>query len=258
MLDEIRKIFQDIASPSYVAKINKTAEGVDGRIVSYVDRDSYISEQYRVLRTNLYSLSPEKPIRTIAITSSQSGEGKTVTSCNLAATLSLDVKRKILLVDGDLRKPDVHKMFNIPRKPGFSDIVMGNVNIEDFLKKPAVGNLYIIPSGTIVSNPAELLSYAKIKELVNELKNVFDYIIFDTPPTLNVTDSSIIGSLCDGVVLVVKSDITLRSLVEETYDLLRKAQAKVIGCILANFHMPMHYYYKYKYYYKYAYKEKKT
>jgi len=258
MLENIKKILGELNSPSYLAKRLKSEDGVDSRIVAYVDRDCYIAEQYRVLRTNLYSLSPERPVKVIAITSSQSGEGKTITSSNLAVTLSLDTKKKILLIDGDLRKPDIHKVFNLSRKPGLSDIIMGKCNLEEFFRKPAIGNLYVIPSGTMVSSPAELLSHSRIHEIITELRKAFDYIIFDTSPTLNVTDSSIIGSQCDGVIIVVKSNVTLKEMAEETFTLLKNAQAKILGCILTGFQMPAHYYHKYKYYYKYSYKEKKT
>ena len=128
----------------------RTEEGVDGRIVACSDRSSYIAEQYKVLRTNLYSLSPENPIKTLIITSPQPEEGKTITSCNLAVTLSLDTEKKVLLIDSDLRKPTIHNIFNLQRKPGFSDILSSvNTDIDTFIKKPTVGNLYIIPAGTI-------------------------------------------------------------------------------------------------------------
>jgi len=257
MIKEIIKIIQELSSPSYVVNETTSKDGVNGSVVAYVDKTSHIAEQYRILRTNLYSLSAEKPVKTIAITSSQSNEGKTTTACNLSITLSWDTKKKVVLIDADLRKPNVHEMLNLPRKPGLSDLILEKVKPETFFEKPAIGNLYVIPSGSTVTNPAELLSYSSFKTLLEVLKSKFDYIVFDTPPTLSVADSSIIGSVCDGVLLIVKAEVTSREIVSEAFNLLKNAQAKPIASVLTNFHAPTYYYFKYKNYYSYLYKSKK-
>jgi capsular exopolysaccharide synthesis family protein len=255
MVDFIRKLAARYSFPSYVIRHQKAENGIDGRLVAHTDRNSVIAEQYRVLRTNLYSLSPDKPVKTIVITSSQSQEGKSVTACNLSYTLSLDTEKKVLLVDSDLRRPTVHTLFSISRKPGFSDVLSSKVNIEHFLAKPAFENLYILPSGAMVDNPSELLSSAKIKDLIEMLKTRFDYIIFDTPPVINVTDASILGSICDAVLLIVKAEVTPKEMVEESFNMLKRAQADPKACILSNVTIPLHQYYlsKYRYYYKYRY-----
>jgi capsular exopolysaccharide synthesis family protein len=169
----------------------------------------------------------------------------------MALTLAMDPEKKVLLIDSDLRKPELHRLLKLSRKPGFSDILINKADIKEFLKKPAIGNLYVIPSGSIASNAAELLRYAKVKKLIEELKAQFDYIIFDTPPTLNVTDSSVLGSVCDGVILVVKAEVTQKSMIEEAFSMLKNAQAPPIGFILTNFRVPPYYAYRYKRYYKY-------
>lgn len=250
---DFNNILKYFSTPTYVIKEAKSEKGIDGKLISYVDKESYIAEQYKTLRTNLYSLSPEKPIKTIVITSSQSGEGKTTTCCNLAYTISLDKEKKCILVDSDLRKPDIHHFFGIPRKPGFSDLLADSVDIKYFTEKPALDNLYVIPAGTYIKNASEIFVSTKIKNIIEKIRSQFDYVIFDTPPALNVTDSSILGSLCDGVLLVVKAGITQKTVVEETFNLLRDAQAKPIAAILTNHHLPAYNYYKYKYYYKYPY-----
>lgn len=256
-MSKISNIFEKITTaftpPIYVAKRQKRKEDVDGRILALTDSHSYLAEQYKVLRTNLYSISPEKPIRTIALTSAQAQEGKTITSCNLAYTMSLDKEKKILLVDSDCRKPAVHKMFAIPRKPGFTDILNGKATVEEFAKKPLCNDLYIIPSGSLVANTSELLSSTKIKNVINTLKTKFDYIIFDTPPVINVTDSSILGAICDGVILVVREGMTPKNMVEEAFTMLQHAQAKPKACIVTGSAIPVYYYYlsRYRYYYKY-------
>lgn len=251
----INKVKELYTPPSYIIKEIRTKEGVDGHLVSYLDKHSYLAEQYKVLRTNLYSLSPQTPLKTIIVTSSQAQEGKTITTSNLAYTLSLDAEKKVVLVDADFRRPAVHKAFGIPRKPGFTDILSGKNSLEHFTKKPTVDDLYIIPSGTLISSPSEFLSSTKMKELISKLKEKFDYVIFDTPPIINVTDSSILGSLCDGVIFVVKAGHTPKNMIEEAFTMLRHAQAKPKACILTSTTIPVYYYYlaKYRYYYKYRY-----
>ena len=254
-LDILKKLTTYYTPPAYIVKKTKTEEGIDGRVVSYADKHSYLAEQYKVLRTNLYSLSPQAPFKTIVLTSTQSQEGKTVTSCNLAYTLSLDPEKKILLLDSDFRKPSIHKLLGIPRKPGFTDVLSGKASLKDFTEKPTLGNLHAIPSGTLISSPSEFLSSAKMKDMIRKLKAEFDCIIFDTPPIINVTDSAILGSMCDCVILVVRAGVTPKNMVEEAFTMLKHAQAKPKACILTDTSIPAYYYYvsRYKYYYKYRY-----
>jgi len=250
-LEELGKLLKSYNMPTYVVKTPRSEEGVDGRLVSFMDKGSYIAEQYKVLRTNLYSLGTEKPIKTIIITSSQAQEGKTITSSNLAMTLALDQEKKVVLVDCDLRRPAIHSIFGLSRKPGFSDVLNGVVDIKTFFEKPTVGNLYIIPAGTIRTSPSEILSSQKLKSILESLRSKFDYVIFDTSPVLNVTDSSILGSLCDAVLFVVRAGVTPRNMVEEAFNMLVGAQARPKACILTNVHFLLdsyYYFYRYKYY----------
>lgn len=255
-----KKIGTYFGLPHYVVKNNRTKNGIDGRVVAYVDKDSTLAEQYRILRTNLYSISPERPLKTIVLTSAQSGEGKTITACNLAYTISLDTEKKILLIDSDLRRAAVHKMLGLSRKPGFSDVLSGVVDLEHFLAKPAFENLYVMPSGTIVDNPSELLSSTKIKTLIETLKAKFDCVLFDTPPVINVTDASILGSICDAVFLVVKASGTPKEMIEEAFNMLKRAQAEPKACILTSATIPLHQYYltNYRYYYRYKYEYRRS
>jgi len=252
---KIKKNLTRFIPSTYVVKKEKTADGIDGRVIAYVDKTSFIAEQFRVLRTNLYSLSPENPLKTIAITSTQAEEGKTITISNMAFTLSLDTEKKVVLIDADLRRPTIHRIFNISRKPGLSDVLLGKTDVEHLVKKPVVGNLYIIPSGTIISNPSEILNSAKFQETLNMLKEKFSYILFDTPPVLNVTDATVLGVHCDAVLLVVKAGVTQKNLIEEALNSLISAQVKPKACIVTNMRiLPSEYYYyltKYRYYAEY-------
>ncbi len=247
----LKNLFKAYNLPTYVIKHSRTEDGVDGRLVSYSDPSSFIAEQYKVLRTNLYSLSPGKKIQSLLITSSQAQEGKTITSCNLAYTLSLDTEKKTIIIDADLRRPSVHHILGISRKPGFSDLLSGEVDPDIFLTKPAIGKLFVIPAGSIKAAPSEILSTAKVKDLIDNLKKRFDYIIFDSPPVLNVTDACILGALCDAVIFVIKAGVTQKSMIEEAFHTLIDAQAKPKATILTSVHFLLdsyYYFYRYKYY----------
>jgi len=250
-IEALKKLIANYIQPSYITKESRARDGIDSRLVTYIDPDSYVTEQFKTLRTNLYSLTPEKQLKSLAITSAHSGEGKTISSANLSFTISLDKEKRVLLIDADLRKPDLHRIFGLPRQPGFSDILQGNIEMNKFFEKPALENLYVIPAGSIMKSPSEVLISSKIRNIIEEMKRNFDYVIFDTPPVLNVTDASILGALCDGVILVVRFEVTPKTIVEEAFNLLRNAQAKPIASILTGYHMPTYYYGKYKYYYKY-------
>ena len=254
-MKDLKSILSYYTPNSYVIKKLKTENGIDGRLVAYTDHDSAVAEQYRALRTGLYSLSPEGKMKTITITSTQSKEGKTITACNLAYTLSLDTEKKIILVDADLRRASIHGVFGLPRKPGFSDVISDKVGLEHFLARPAFGNLYVIPSGTLVENPSELLSSTRIKTCIDIMKSRFDYVIFDTPPVINVTDASILGSICDAVLLIVRAGVTPKDMIDEAYNLLKRAHAEPKAAILTDIMIPIHHYYmsRYRYYYRYKY-----
>jgi len=251
LLRNLQKIYKKLSSPEYLIEEGRNKEGIDGHIVSFVDKGSYIAEQFKILRNNIFSLSLEKPFQTIAITSSQLEEGKTVIACNIAVTLSQDTEKKTILVDADLRKPRVHSMFNLSHKPGITDILQGDAPLEYFLRNPSIGNLYIIPSGNPVSNPSDILSPAKMKALLEQLKARFDYIILDTPPALNVADAGIVGALCDAVFLVVRAGSTPKTIIEEGFNSLKAVQAKPKACILNDvLSSPLNYYQtRYKKYY---------
>ena len=235
MIDKFKRLLDHYLPRTYVLKTMMTPDGIDGRIFPYVDSTSSIAEQYRVLRTHLYSLSPAKPPKTILITSSHDEEGKTTTAANLAYTLSLDTRKKAILIDADFRRPAVHKFFSLPKEPGLTDIITNNKNIEDFTEKPAIENLFIIPSGASVPNPSEVLASARIKETIDKLSAKFDFIIFDAPPVLHVADASILGSICDCVLLVIKAEVTQKTIIHDAFNALKAAHAKPKACILTNY-----------------------
>jgi receptor protein-tyrosine kinase len=224
----------------FIAK--KTTESkIDPRIVTFHDQKSTISEQYRMLRTHIQAIDSKHPIKAITITSSVHNEGKTITAINLAISIAHDLNKKsILLVDADLRRARVSKYLGIDSELGLADLISNGSNLDDALINIGIDNLTILPAGKIPRNPAELLGTAKMKNLISMLRAKYDYVIFDTPPAIPVTDAGLLGAQTDGVIMVIKANHTQKGVVQHSEGLLRQAQAKILGYILTNvqYHIP--------------------
>lgn len=194
-------------------------------------------EVYRYLRTNIEYSSVDKKIHVINITSTQPGEGKTTTSTNLSIVSSGQYGR-VLLVDCDMRKPQVHKRFNISNRFGLSNVLAGdNVNIPDsyfskFKDKDTEGVLYVLPAGVKVPNPTELLSSEKFKEFVECMRMRFEFIILDCPPVLSVSDCIPVSRVSDGTLFVVSSKDTDKNDAKTALQQLQRNGANVIGTVL--------------------------
>jgi capsular exopolysaccharide synthesis family protein len=202
------------------------------------------------MRTNLRSLSPDQPVHSFVVTSALRGEGKTITTCNIALAFAQEPEKKVLLVDADLRKPAVHKIFNLPKEPGLVEVLVDGFDVEYFLAKPLLLNLYVIPAGRTPPNPSELLSSQKIKELIIRFKEKFDYLFFDCPPIIPVTDAGVLGSRVEGTILVVRAASTGALDVERAFSLLKEANANPVGAVLTNVVTYIPYYlYRYRYVY---------
>jgi capsular exopolysaccharide synthesis family protein len=248
--EQKNKLLGEIGSTTYIVKEERTPEGIDGRLVCHVDPKCHVAEQYRIMRTNIRSLGLEKSVRSLVITSALRGEGKTVTTCNIALSFSHEPDIKVVLVDADLRKPGVHKNFGLPREPGLADILTGKLSLDYFTQKPAVGNLYIITAGVPLPNPSEVLNSQKIKELIVELKQRFEYVFFDSAPIIPVTDAGVLGSQVDGTILIVRAGSTGALDVERAFSLLKEAGASPVGAVLTNAVTYIPYYlYRYRYIY---------
>jgi len=228
----------------FIAK--KTVDSkIDPRIVAFYDQQSPVTEQYRTLRTNIQALSTTKPLKTITITSSIHGEGKTITAMNLAISMAHDLnKKQVLLVDADLRRAKISKYLGIRAVSGLADLLTNGLNVDEALLNIGIDNLTVMPAGKIPHNPAELLGSIKMKNLLAFLKNKYDYIIFDTPPIIPVTDAGLLGAQTDGVIMVIQANRTQRGILEHSQVLVKQAQAKLLGYILTNiqYHIPAYIY----------------
>ena len=211
---------------------------------------STASEAYRGLRTSLLFSSADAPPQVIMITSAGPGEGKTLTSANLAATMAQSGS-KVILLDCDLRRPRMHKIFNLNRDMGISNILAGSMEASELVTKTDIENLSVIPSGPIPPNPSELLGSQRMRKLVDELRQHYDRVIIDSSPITAVTDASVLCDVVDGVVFVVRSGRTVRDVVKNALDSLHMVKAKVLGAVLngVNVGKEGYYYYQYNYYY---------
>lgn len=192
---------------------------------------SPISEQYRTIRTNIQFASVDEEIHTLMVTSSLPGEGKSTTAANLAVVFAQQGKR-VLLVDADLRKPTMHYTFRLMNTTGLTNVLTRQISLTKAIQPTEEEKLDILVSGPIPPNPAELLSSRAMKEFLSDAQNDYDLVIFDTPPVLAVTDAQVLGNLCNGIVLVVKSGSTEVELATKAKEALEATQGKVLGVVL--------------------------
>jgi capsular exopolysaccharide synthesis family protein len=190
-----------------------------------------ISEQYRSIRTNIQFSSVDKKIKSIIVTSPEPSDGKSTTAANLAIVLAQQGKH-VLLVDTDLRKPSVHYTFNVSNMEGLTSVLTKRITLYEGITKTKIPHLDILTSGPIPPNPSELLDSKAMETMIEELKNRFDYIVFDTPPVLAVTDPQIMASKCDGIVMVVASGKTKKDRALKAKELLEKAQSQFLGVVV--------------------------
>lgn len=190
---------------------------------------SAAAESYRTLRTNIQYSSFDESLKTIVITSSIRGEGKTITAGNLALSLANDNKRVILL-DCDLRNPSIHKRFMISNKEGISEVIVGKAPLESVIRN-VTKNLSIITTGNIPPNPSEMLGSKYMEIVLKKLRENYDYVILDTPPILVVTDGQVLSSKVDGTILVVRAEKTKKDSIVNAKKLLDKVKANFIGAV---------------------------
>jgi len=215
-----------------------------------------MAESFRVLRTSILLSSAPQPPQVLLITSAHPSEGKTFASVNLALALAQRGSR-VLLVDSDLRKPNVLKVLGLSdgEGPGLSSFLTGGHDIDQALQAyTAVPNLWLLPPGPIPPNPAELLSSPAMEKLVGDLRQRFEHIVFDSPPLLLVTDGILLSTLTDGVVLVVESGSTSRGALNRVRRILDRAGANTLGAVLNKLANRVDGYYSSRYgYYNYSY-----
>ena len=195
-----------------------------------------VTEAYKTVRTNLHYISNDDGCNIIAVTSSYPGEGKTITCSNIAICLAQSGK-KVLLIDSDMRKPQISETFGLEKNPGLSELLAGIVKLSDdeancCIQKTHIENLDAISAGKTPPNPSELLAGKRLKELLEKLSEKYDFIMIDTPPTLVVADAMILKNHINGYIIVVRSDVSGSDMVKETVAKFRQIDAKICGFVL--------------------------
>ncbi|EOH96882.1 capsular exopolysaccharide family protein [Enterococcus moraviensis ATCC BAA-383] len=200
-------------------------------LITLADKSSPISEQYRTIRTNIQYAMVDRDLKTLVITSSGPSEGKSTTSANLAIVFANSGKR-VLLVDADMRKPTVAKTFSLDNIRGLSTLLGSRETmLHQVVQSSGVDNLFLMTSGPKPPNPSELLDSRRMKELMVELKEQYDLVIFDMPPVVAVTDAQIVSSKSDGTILVVRENVSKRDSLLKAKNLLELVDANILGVV---------------------------
>ncbi|MEK3765068.1 CpsD/CapB family tyrosine-protein kinase [Solibacillus sp. FSL K6-4121] len=215
------------------------------QLVTVSSPKSIISEQFKTIRTNINFSMPDKDLKTIVLTSSTPGEGKSTNSSNIAVVFAQSGK-KVLLVDSDMRKPTTHHTFGLRNVSGLSTVLIRQHTIDEVIHNTEIEGLSVITSGPIPPNPAELLASKAMDQFIDNVKNIYDIIVFDAPPVLSVTDAQILSNKCEGTLLIINSGDAEKDNVIKAKDMLLASKANVIGAILNNYRIDKdHYYYQY-------------
>jgi protein-tyrosine kinase len=221
-----------IAAPVAPASPARTAAApsIDRRLVAALAPQSLAAEQFRSLRTRVTRAENGRALRAIIITSPNKGDGKSLTAANLALTMAQEYQQRVLLIDADLRRPSLHRLFGISDTPGLSDVLMGGAALDEALVAMPEHRLTLLPAGLLPTHPAELLGSAPMRRVLDTLRTRFDRILIDMPPVAPLADVAIASPLADGVLMIVRAGVTPKPAIERALSGID--HAKVLGLVL--------------------------
>jgi len=201
-------------------------------LITLTDPRSPAAEAYRTLRTNLTFAALDKPIETLLVTSAAPDEDKSVVLANLAVTMAQG-ERRTILVDADLRRPSLHEIFGVANDRGLTSMIVEETALDDPpLVESGVDNLWLMPSGPLPPNPADILGSRRMEDAIARLKSRADIVLFDAPPVVAVTDGAVLGTKVDGVLLVVCAGRTRREHAQRARELLERVRVRIVGAVL--------------------------
>ena len=203
---------------------------INKRRIALLQPDSYVAEQFRALRGRIDVLAARRPIRTVAVISALPGEGKTTSAINLAVVTALSLDRKVLLIDCDLRRPKIHQSLGLQPRAGLAEVLTEGAGLEEALVKLEGVNLEVLAVRSRPANPSELLSSARMRELIEQVSERYDRVILDTPAALGLPDAKVVSDLCDGMVMVVRADSTRQEEVQTVLEILDRQ--RLLGLLL--------------------------
>ena len=256
--DDVKRI-TDLPLLGSIAKLDTRAGENGGELITHTMPKANISEAFRTIRTNIFFASFDTPKRLIGVTSSVPEEGKTLFAANLAVSIAQADKR-VLLIDADMRRPRLHRIFNQKRAPGLSNLIMAE-DIEgaigEAIRKLPIPGVDVIYSGDIPHNPNELLGSQKLKGIIDLISERYDYILFDSPPILSVSDPVVLTNRLDGTILIIHAEKTDKNALKQALESI--PDEKVMGLVLNNINIERdRYYYRYYHQYYYSYEPKST
>lgn len=203
---------------------------LDARLVAAHAPQSLAAEQYRSLRTRIKNAEHARPMRSLIVTSPNKGDGKSLTAANLALTMAQEFQQRVLLVDADLRRPSLHRLFGIGDGPGLTDVLMGGATVDDAIVSIAQHHLALLPAGVLPSHPGELLGSTAMRRTFDALRTRYDRVIVDMPPVAPLADVSIALGMVDGLLMIVRAGVTPKPAIERALSGLDTA--KVLGLVL--------------------------
>lgn len=218
-------------------------EGVDipirsEEIVMVRDPFSQVAEQFRRLRNSVQALNSDGASRTVMMTSSIRGEGKTVASLNLGIALAELPQMRVLILDADHASARVEHYLGLPRRQGFTEVLQGRLPLDQAIRNTAIDRMDVMGAGSSPHNPADILNIDRIRSVLNAVKRRYDYILIDSPAALTMNSPSVLGSLADGIILVVRLNSTPKMYVEEAYQLLENLGGNILGTCLTDGTLP--------------------
>jgi capsular exopolysaccharide synthesis family protein len=218
-----RRSSRAVARPEITGAINKQR-------LSLLQPDSLVAEQFRSLRGRIDAIAAEKPLRSIVVVSAKPGEGKTTAAINLAAVTALSLDTRVVLVDCDLRRPRVHQVLGLRPEAGLSEVLTGQASLDLAITKVDGANFDVVAVRAKPPNPSELLGSTRMRELIEELSRDYDRVILDSPAALGLPDAKAISELCDGLIVVVRADVTAERDLEAVLEFLDRR--RILGLLL--------------------------
>lgn len=222
----------DKETPSIPVMNKITSHNINNKLIVITAPDSYEAESFKLLRAQiLFAKNREKP-KIIMVTSAMPGDGKTFVAANLAASIALGIDEHVLLVDGDLRRPNLHKMFGISNKSGLHEYLKKEKDLSELLIKTSINKLSFLPAGSAPHNPSELLASGDMKSFLEEVRERYDdrFIILDTPPSQIMAESNVMSNFVDGIIFVIRESMTPRDMVRKAINALGKD--KILGTVV--------------------------
>lgn len=222
---------QETVNAPVMASVGTDSEMAKRPLLTQLSAFSTRGEAFRVLRTNLQFLDLDSEVKSLVITSATAGEGKTSTSANLAIALA-QAGRRVLLVDGDLRRPRVAGLLGLDASIGLTTVLVGRSELEGSIQRHAESGVYVLASGPTPPNPSEVLQSRATRDLIQQLRNAYDIVIVDAPPVLPVADASILATACDGAIIVARHGKTHREHIQTAAQRIRSVNGKILGAVV--------------------------